>query len=59
MEFRIMRYTSDTLSPAWEGTLDAADAPIAFLPDMREFGPRMDVGDTLTLNAWHYAIRTA
>lgn len=41
------------------GTADATDAPIAFIADMREFGPQMAVGDYLNLNSWHYAIRTA
>lgn len=57
--FTIYRYTSNELQAAWTGTPDDADAPIAFIPAMREYGPQMAVGDTLHLNAWHYAEKVA
>ena len=59
MRFTIYRYASMANVAVWTGTPDADDAPIAFRADMLEYGPRMAVGDTLTLNAWHYAVREA
>ena len=59
MRFTIYRYRSYTLTVVWTGTPDDDDAPIAFREDMREYGARMAVGDTLSLNAWHYAERVA
>ncbi len=59
MRFTIYRCAAVANVAVWDGTPDADDAPIAFQADMREYGPRMSVGDTLTLNAWHYAVRVA
>ena len=59
MRFIIFKWTSDALIPAWEGTPDDDTAPLAFVADMREFGPRMAVGDRLSLNAFHFAEKVA
>lgn len=57
--FTIYRYETIENRAVWTGTVDSADAPLAFIPAMREYGARMVAGDTLALNAWHYAVKVA
>ena len=59
MRFTIYRYAAVANVAVWDGAPDADDAPIAFRGDMLEYGPRMSVGDTLTLSEWFYAVRVA
>lgn len=57
--FDIFRYDSDSVARVWTGSTGDDSAPLAFIADMSEFGPHMALGDTLTLNKWHYAVRIA
>jgi hypothetical protein len=55
--FTIYRYAQEGNIPVWTGDPSDETAPLAFIDDMREFGPLMASGDTLTLGQWHYAIK--
>lgn len=55
--FTIYTYATPENRVAWVGTIDDSTAPLAFIPDLAEYGPQMESGDTLTLGPWHYAVK--
>jgi hypothetical protein len=59
VRFAVYTYAAESDRKVWEGTPDDLDAPLAFIPEMREFAPLMVVGDRLTLGKWHYAVLLA